>query len=69
MTNTNPKEASVSLDESDRRVKMIFEHLPRVGDFIAHDNKMYEVDRVVFNGTDSSEGVFGYPNVYCRPSS
>jgi hypothetical protein len=66
MPETNMKEASVSLDDTDRRVKIVFEHLPRAGDYIRHADKTYTV---VFNSTESSLGLFGYPNIFCRPTS
>lgn len=69
MPETNMKEASVSLDDTDRRIKIVFEHLPRVGDHIRHADKTYTVDKVVFNSTESSLGLFGYPNVFCHPTS
>lgn len=67
MTSTNSREASVSLDGTDHRVKILFEHLPRAGDHIRHLDKTYRVDQVVFNAADSSLGLFGYPNLYCVP--
>lgn len=67
MATASQKEASVSLNESDRRIKMIFEHLPRVGDTIAIDNVFYRVDRIVFNAIPSDIGLFGYPNIFCVP--
>lgn len=69
MNQANIKEASVCFDMTDEHVHILFENLPRQGDYIRYENKSYLVARVVFNVIDSSLGVVGYPNIYCFSES
>jgi len=58
--------AHLSLDACDNKIAVLFDHLPRPGDFIDHKDRMFVVDRVVFSLTDSNHGLVGVPNVFCK---
>ncbi|WP_265595066.1 hypothetical protein [Haloferula sp. BvORR071] len=69
MSASNLHEVSVSLNDEARAIKVLFGHLPRVGETLTLQGTNYEVQKVVFDLIEGDGGRFGHPSLFCRPAT
>ena len=66
MPHANLYEATVSVDDPERSEKILFGHLPRLGDTIVLRSRRYEVQAVVFTVVDDDPVPIASPEIFCR---
>jgi len=65
----NTIQVRVSFDEKGEKIEILFDYLPRPGDFIYYNDRKYLVDRIVFSINQSKIGLAGVPSVFAHPLS